>query len=104
MDFKRHGFLKRIGSFSESAPKGVNRMVSPQKGRLVKTKEVSGSFIHEAQGMGRHKYTPGYEPTNIFFTRDSLYWGWQRVKEYYRDLLEFRGDERKEKTIRIDRG
>lgn len=32
-------------------------------------------------------HTSCYEPTNIIATRDSLFWSWRRVKEYYRDFL-----------------
>ena len=52
----------------------------------------------------RDRHPPGYEPTNIFFTRDSLYWSWRRVKECCQDLsesgamgLEGDGDEIREK-------
>jgi hypothetical protein len=94
LDYKRLYFLRRVGSFSES----------PQEWRWFRKKEALGSSISEDQKMRRHNYQPGYEPTNIHSTRDSLFWGWRRVKEYYRDLLEFREDKRKEKIIRIDRG
>ena len=29
-----------------------------------------------------------YEPTNIAWTRESLFWRWRRVKEYYQELFE----------------
>jgi len=32
-------------------------------------------------------HTCCYEPTKIIATRNSLFWGWRRVKEYYRDFL-----------------
>jgi hypothetical protein len=31
---------------------------------------------------------PCYEPTNIAARRDSLFWSWRRIAEYFRDLSE----------------
>ena len=34
-----------------------------------------------------------YEPTNIVNTRDSLFWSWRRVREFYRDYLDIEQDD-----------
>jgi hypothetical protein len=36
-----------------------------------------------------------YEPTNIVNTRDSLFWSWRRVKEFYRDYLDIEQESKK---------
>ncbi len=43
-----------------------------------------------------------YEPTNIQATRDSLFWGWRRVKEYYRDIIDLEEKGERKRGIRID--
>lgn len=90
LDLKRFDFWKRAGYFGKK----------PQEWRWARKKEALGSSINEDQKVRRYNYTPCYEPTNIYPTRDSSYWGWRRVKEYYQDLagsgaieLERRGEE-----------
>jgi len=89
----RVDFLKRVGYFGEKPPKG-------RKG--YKKEALRGSTSEDLKS-GRGNYTPCYEPTNILATRDSLYWSWRRVSEYYRDFLDEEDGKRKE-VIRIDSG
>jgi len=53
---------------------------SPKKYRLKR-------FIKDDLRKANGKTYPSYEPTNISLTRDSSFWRWRRVKEYYRDIL-----------------
>lgn len=39
------------------------------------------------------KICPGYEPTKIEYTRDSLLWSWRRFKEYWSDIQDGHIDE-----------
>lgn len=74
----RFCFLKRARSFFKKQPKAES---SAKKQALQRptTKDL-------AQGNG--KIYPCYEATPMHYTRDSLFWGWRRVKEYFRDLLD----------------
>jgi hypothetical protein len=38
----------------------------------------------------------------MIYTRDSLYWSWRRVKEYYRDFLGIEDEDKRKRNIRID--
>jgi hypothetical protein len=95
---KRLEFLKRVGYFFKGPSKG-------RKG--YKEEALRGSTIEDLK-RGRGNYTSCYEPTNILATRDSLFWSWRRVAEYYRDFQDMEDhapqhpvDKRKE-VIRID--
>ena len=86
---KRVDFLKRVGYF----------LKKPSRVKKVFKKEALRGFLNEdsyecASNMDEHthlkvgidNYTPCYESTNIHSTRDSLFWSWRRVSEYFRDL------------------
>jgi hypothetical protein len=94
---KRLEFLKRVGyakhpsDFEEKLPKG----------RKAEKEDALGSPTNEDLKRGIHRYTPCYEATNISSTRDSLFWSWRRVAEYYQDFLDEEQSETK-KIIRID--
>ena len=75
---KRVEFLKKWGYFGEEGPKE----------RLGGKNESIGGATNEDLRGRIHNHTPCYEPTSIAATRDSLFWGWRRVKEYYQDLEE----------------
>jgi len=91
LKLKRLDFLKRAGYFGEES----------SEGRKGDKKEALRGSTNEDLQAGRGRYTPCYEPTNIEATRDSLFWSWRRVSEYYRDFLDEEDDKRKE-IIRID--
>jgi hypothetical protein len=91
LKLKRLEFLKRVGYFGKKPPEG----------RKGGKKEALRGSTNEDHKTGRGKYTPCYEPTNIEATRDSLFWSWRRVSEYYRDFLDEEDGKRKE-VIRID--
>jgi hypothetical protein len=93
LKLKRLDFLKRAGYFGEKPPKG----------RKVRKKARLRRATNEDLKTGRGKHTHCYEPTNIQATRDSLYWSWRRVSEYYRDFLDEEDGKRKE-VVRIDSG
>ena len=78
LKLKRVEFLKRRDYFGEERPKE----------RLVGKSEAIGGFLNEDLRGRIHNHTPCYEATNIHATRDSLFWSWRRVKEYYQDLEE----------------
>ncbi len=88
---KRLEFLKKGGYFEEEVPKG----------RKAEKEEALGSPTNEDLKRGIHRYIPCYEATNISSTRDSLFWSWRRVAEYYRDFLDEEQSETKE-IIGID--
>lgn len=78
LKLKRVEFLKKWGYFGEER----------SKARWGGKNEAIGGATNEDLKKGRGKYTPCYEPTNIHATRDSLFWSWRRVREYYQDLEE----------------
>jgi len=44
------------------------------------------SPIRDVLSPGRDNPSSGYEATRMWNTRNSLFWGWRRVEEYFRDL------------------
>ena len=46
------------------------------------------SPIRDVSSPGRDNPTSVYEATQVWNTRDSLFWGWRRAAEYFRDLLD----------------
>jgi len=78
LKLKRVEFLKRWDYFGEDRPKE----------RLGGKSEAIGGCINEDLRGRIHNHTLCYEATNIHATRDSLFWSWRRVKEYYQDLEE----------------
>jgi len=86
LKLQRVEFLKRWGYFGEERPKE----------RLGGKSEAIGGFLNEDLRGRIHNHTPCYEATNIHATRDSLFWGWRRVKEYYGELEEDLDDRMKE--------
>jgi hypothetical protein len=96
--FKRLEFLKRVGYFEEKL----------SRGRKAEKGDALGSPTNEDLKRGIHRYTSlktqnsgCYEATNISSTRDSLFWSWRRVAEYYQDFLDEEQSKTKE-AIRID--
>ena len=73
----RKSFLKRARLFFKKAPKQDS---SPREYRLKR-------FIRDDLRKNNDNTYPSYEATNISLTRDSLFWRWRRVKEYYKDFL-----------------
>lgn len=91
MKVKRVEFLKRVGYFGKGRVK--ERKVG--EGRAV------AGGVKEGFKTGRDKRTLCYEPTDISATRDSLYWSWRRVWEYWRDFSDEEDGKRK-RVVRID--
>jgi len=73
----RERFLKRRRRFFEKPPRT----------RFVAKKQPLVCPTNNALLPGIDRCIPCYEPANIDVTRDSLFWRWRRVKEYYRDFL-----------------
>jgi hypothetical protein len=46
------------------------------------------SPLRDVLSPGRGNSPSGYEATRMWNTRDSLFWGWRRTTEYFRDLFE----------------
>jgi hypothetical protein len=92
LEFRRVDFLRRVGYFEEEGTGG----------RRVGRKEALRGSTSEALRIRRGRHTRCYEATNIDATRDSLYWSWRRVGEYWRDFsdMEDRGERRE--VVRID--
>ena len=44
--------------------------------------------IRDVLSPGRDNPASVYEATLMWNTRDSLFWGWRRASEYFRDLLD----------------
>jgi len=98
LELKRVEFLRRLSYFGERGSKG---------GKVGK-KEALGGGERSGTGRGdlktgRDRHTLCYEPTNISATRDSLYWSWRRVSEYWRDFSDEEDGKRKG-VLRIDPG
>ncbi|UCG82774.1 MAG: hypothetical protein JSW38_11400 [Dehalococcoidia bacterium] len=93
LNVKRVEFLKRVGYFDKLRVK---------ERRVGKGRAVAGG-VEEDFKTGRDRYKLCYEPTNISATRDSLYWSWRRVWEYWRDFSDEEDGKRKE-VVRIDPG
>jgi len=93
LEVKRLDFLERAGYFWE---KGI-------KGKEVGKKEALRGSTNEDLMTGRGEYTLSYEATNIDATRDSLFWSWRRVGEYWRDFSDEEEGKRK-RVVRIDPG
>lgn len=74
----RLAFLKRARRFFKKEPK-PRSLAKKDILECPTTKDPSG---------GNGKICPSYESTSIHYTRDSLLWGWRRVKEYFRDLFD----------------
>ena len=73
----RFDFLKRARGFFQKQPRR----------HFVVKKESLIAPRNEDLKPSIDNHTACYEPTNIINTRDSLFWAWSRVKEYYRDFL-----------------
>lgn len=73
----RENFLKKVRGFFEKPPKT----------RAVARKQPTASPTTVDLSSRIDNHTRCYEPTNILATRNSLFWSWRRVKEYYRDFL-----------------
>ena len=93
LKFLRAEFLKRTGNFFEEPPR------TPQSGTKRETQKGSTKEGFKGLREGDGLY---YEPTNIQATRDSLFWGWRRVKEYYRDIIDLEEKGERKRGIRID--
>ncbi len=84
----RKRFLKKISRFFPKQPKAD----------ALAKKQALGCPRNEDLRPGIDNYTSCYEPTNIVNTRDSLFWRWRRVKEYYKEFLDMDGND-KEKEL-----
>ena len=71
-------FLKRIKGFFRKEAKSEN----------FGKKSFNKSNISEDLNGRNGKACPDYEASKIYNTRNSLLWGWIRVREYYRGLEE----------------
>jgi hypothetical protein len=91
LEVKRLDFLERAGYFRE---KGI-------AGKQVGKKETLRGSTNEDLRTGRGEYGLSYESTNIDATRDSLFWSWRRVGEYWRDFSDEEEGKRKG-VVRID--
>ena len=49
------------------------------------------SPIRDVLSPGRDNPASGYEATRIWNTRDSLFWAWRRVREYFNQMREVHG-------------
>ena len=80
LELLKKRFLKRIGRFS----KGSYSKAFPRKAFLKSP---------ERKDLRQDNYIIPflYEPTNIDYTRESLYWSWRRVKEYYENIFQEEG-------------
>ena len=72
----RGAFLKRAGRFlkKEAKPGFVAKKHAPRRPTRRDLYQGNGNTCLD------------YEPTNIQYTRDSLFWGWRQVREYWRDI------------------
>ena len=92
---------KEFKVLRELRDKFVGRLLGERKGpgEAKKSGESKNhrfiSPLRDVLGPGRNNPTSGYEATPIWNTRDSLFWGWRRTAEYFRDL--FGMDNRDEK-------
>ena len=90
MSLDVENFLKRAGYFSE----WIKREERPKEAREVFEKEAlvdkrKPDFLNGSKDKARKSIRVlSYQPTNIEYTRDSLFWSWRRVKEYYQELGE----------------
>jgi len=73
LSFLRLDFLKRRGNFYEE-PSRIPQS-GTKKETLIRLRRTS------REDLKSQSHTPCYEPTDISFTRDSLFWRWRRVKE-----------------------
>ncbi len=70
----------------------VGRLAGERKGPSEAKKSTHSrnhrfiSPIRDVLSPGRDNPSSGYEATRIWNTHDSLFWGWRRVAEYFRDL------------------
>ena len=94
LERKRLEFLRRVGYFFRRPPEV----------ELVVKKEAVGALQTEISRLGEVIIPPCYEPTSIQATRDSLFWNWRRVAEYYRDFLDMEVHVKTKEVIRIDPG
>lgn len=46
------------------------------------------SPLRDVVSLGQDNPTSAYEATRIWSTRESVFWNWRRVAEYFRDTLE----------------
>jgi len=69
-------FIKRARDFFRKRGKS---------GFVDKNKAV-GCAVRRDNRESNDKIYPCYEPTRIEYARDSLFWSWRRVKEYFREL------------------
>ena len=73
----RFDFLKKARGFFEKQPRT----------RFLTKKQPLECPVNKDLLPRIDNHVPCYEPTNIVNTRDSLFWGWRRVREFYRDYL-----------------
>ena len=66
---------------------GTERQSYAIQERTFQKKDRKDNIIACSQSK-EDNISPCYEPTNIAFTRESLFWRWRRVKEYYQELFE----------------
>jgi hypothetical protein len=103
---KRLDYLGRSGCLEEES----------SREREDNKREAFRDSLNEDLKRGIHDYVPlknqnlgCYEPTNMIYTRDCLYWSWIRAYEYFRDLSEWihtggyvGGSGKRREIIRID--
>ena len=87
----RFNFLERAGLLFG---KQLQPLFTPHK------ETPEHSLIQEFSVTNGNTY-PEYEASNILATRNSLLWGWIRVKEYYRDFLGIDDDGVMEKVAEL---
>ena len=92
LEVKRLDFLERLGYFGEE---GIS-------GKKAGRKETLRGSRDEGLGGGRGEYGLSYESTNIDATRDSLFWSWRRVGEYWRDISDIEDHGSSREVVRID--
>ena len=63
---------KDLGEAKKPLYSKNNRIISP---------------IRDVLSPGRDNPPSSYEATRVWNTRDSLFWGWRRVAEHFRDLF-----------------
>ncbi len=82
---KRRTYLRdpRKSVSNETSPKGEQERLNPPK---AEKKETDRGF--------------SYEGTNIYHTRESRFWSWRRVREYYRELFIEENMDKKIKTVK----
>jgi len=73
------------------------RFVKGKRNQLQKREKKEEGFRNKNRESQRAIV---YEGTNIYHTRDSRFWSWRRVKEYYRELFIEENMDKKIKRVR----